>query len=307
MLDSLKPYFEIMGKLWDTCAAIGTWSIRLVFLWIFTSWTLVPYTLALITDMPCFRPRTVAATRRRQWWMSYISAACWKIALCMCFWIRRDCTELAPLQRAGLNGKGVYMCVNHVSFFDTPLVCSILPWRLVPEVKAVMVRWLLKVPVVGRIANVVGHLPLPFVSGKGTTNYRMDESLLESYMQRIEDHVSAGGSLALFPEGIINPNWTKLLQFRGGGFEIAIRHEMEVWGLVTAGVADTWPSHVAFGGSPAKINLKAIPIATNARELAVKLAGEGSTLKEQGIALANLSHDMMQTSLDELCAARVAI
>jgi len=295
-----------MGR--GTEGAVGgvRWFHKVAFLFFFTPATLLPYFLALLTDIPGLAPRTGEAIRRRGRWMAYVAAGCWKLALSCCFWMRRDCAGLSPLQGAGLDGRGVYLCTNHVSYLDTILVCCSLPWHLVPDLKAVMVRWILKAPVVGRLANAVGHLPLPFkATVPGSDDWGMDRSAdVAAYLQRIEDHVAAGGHLGVFPEGKLNKEWLTLLQFRAGGFEIAIRHDMEVWALVMAGVADAWPAYQLMGCGPADMSFSAVMIASSARALGVQLAGKEASMKEQGIAIANHSRELMQESLNQLVAAR---
>jgi len=286
------------------------WFYKVAFLFFFTPATLLPYACALFTDVvPGLAPKTPEAKRRRGRWLAYVSASCWKIALTCCFWMRRDLKGLEPLQGAGHDGRGVYLCVNHVSYLDTVLVCCSLPWHLVPDLKAVMVRWILRAPVVGRLADAVGHLPLPFkAASPGSNDWSMDQSTdVAAYLQRIEDHVAAGGHLGVFPEGKLNKDWLTLLQFRGGGFEIAIRHDMEVWALVMTGVAEAWPSYQLMGCGPAKMDFRVRRIAASAKALGLELAGPNASIKEQGIAIANHAQELMQENLNQMVAARQKI
>lgn len=224
----------------------------------------------------------------------------------ICFWLQIDRNGMGEFHsEAGKSGRSVFVCVNHTSFLDTPLGCVLSPWHLISDLKVLMTRSMLRLPVIGRLALSVGHLPLPFL-GRSNRDFRMDESLLAQALERIDSHIEADGHLIIFPEGYINDDWHTLQQFRGGGFEIAIRHDMEIWGLVIAGSADSWPATSVLGGRPAKINCRAIRIADSAKSLAANIphdstdSKEGQILQSQGRWLAAEARSQMQCVLDEI-------
>lgn len=224
----------------------------------------------------------------------------------LCCWLRVDWSGVEPLrQKAGLVGRGVFLCVNHQSFLDTPLVCVLLPARLVADAKVLMSRAVLRLPVVGFIGRCVGHFSVPY-TGFSSDDFSLDPGELPQLLSRMEDHAASGGHLIVFPEGMVNSRWAELQRFRGGGFEVAIRHDMEVWGLVIAGTGQCWPKAVALGGGPGRLDCMAVRIAESAQALAARLAGSEAGLQQKGRALANEARQTMQRELDELIARRRA-
>eukprot|EP00747_Dinoflagellata_sp_TGD_P222972 gnl/TRDRNA2_/TRDRNA2_94638_c1_seq2.p1 gnl/TRDRNA2_/TRDRNA2_94638_c1~~gnl/TRDRNA2_/TRDRNA2_94638_c1_seq2.p1 ORF type:complete len:160 (-),score=22.45 gnl/TRDRNA2_/TRDRNA2_94638_c1_seq2:7-435(-) len=138
-----------------------------------------------------------------------------------------------------------------------------------------MSRAHLKLPILGRLALAVGHLPIPFNSRKAG-DFSVDKEKMKKTMDDVDTHIGAGGHLLIWPEGDLNKEWRTLKQFRAGGMEIAIRHDMEVWGWLMVGPADCWPAVVCLGGWPSKVTLKAVCIHKSAKQAAEKLASSSS-------------------------------
>lgn len=279
-------------------------TFRLAFFATFSVLTIPVWFLALVLDFPPIVPKSAEGLRCRGRFLARCAWVMWSLALRLCFWLRVDTKGVEPFyQGAGLGSRPVFICVNHVSMLDTPLVCVLMPWRLVQDMKVLMARAYLGLPVLGRLANGIGHLPLPFIS-RTNGDFRMDPAKLAGAVQRIDDHVASGGHFIVFPEGQLNREWHNLRQFRGGSFEYSIRHDMEVWGLVIVGAADSWPEGSPLGGSPAKLVCRAVKIADSARETAAKLAGPDASIAGQGQALANMAQAEMQRELSEGLARR---
>jgi len=256
------------------------------------------WTYTLATDVFCSCcTRTDDQVRRRGRFIAWLTACCWSIALRICFWIRLEDSGLKRLQEAGTRGRQVFMAINHVSWLDTPLVCAHMPDHLIGDAKTLMAKLHLGLPILGRLAQAIGHMPVPFLSNK---SFNVDKQKLAKTMDRLNAHLAAGGHLAIFPEGDLNAKWHTLLPFRAGSLELCIRYDMEVWGWVFAGTADCWPSTVALGGSPAAIRTSAAMLYASAKAAAQNLAGPDADLRTQAVALAGDMRSRMQRSLDEL-------
>lgn len=281
---------------------------RVCFLATFTLLTLPVWAYTLVTDICCCccgareGQEGDEARRRRGRFIGRLVAALWRVAFRLCCWIRVETAGLAALRHAGKSGRRVFMAVNHTSWLDTPVACAFLPDHLVGDTKTLMARGHLKLPILGRLANAIGHLPVPFTS-RERGDMSVDRERLAETMERTEAHLRAGGHLALFPEGDLNPEWHNLLPFRAGGIELAINFDMEVWGWTVAGAADCWPCTATLGGSPCVIRNKAVLVYPSAKDAAERIAGADADLKTQARALADDLRGKMQRSLDELLLA----
>lgn len=287
-----------------SCAAVSgsLWVLRAAFLMNFVSCTLPTWIIAAVTDLPLFQPRTVESWRRRGNLLARLSWLLWRLAFRLCFWIQIDEEGVAPLvEEAGRTHRQIVLCVNHVSYLDTPLVCTLCPWRLVTDLKVLMQRAYLRLPILGRLATDIGHIPIPFKS-RHDGDFSVDRPEMARTSVKIDEHIAAGGHLIIFPEGQLNEEWQHLQQFRAGGFEIALRHDMEIWGLVIAGASDVWPAKAPLGGDPGRILCRAVLIAESATEVAAKLGGR--SFCEQGRALASHVQGTMQRELDDMVLAR---
>lgn len=268
--------------------------------------TIPSWLAAAVTDLPPLAPRSAEARRARGRHLARLASLLWRLAIRLCFWLKLDVKGMAPMmQRAGLGSRRVFLCVNHVSYLDTPLVCVLVPWRIIGDIKTLMAKRMLSLPMLGRLAHAIGHLPIPYTT-QTHGNFAMDREELARIQLRIDEHIIAGGHLIVFPEGELNAEWEKLRQFRAGGFEICIRQDMELWGLLVAGTADTWPSQAILGGGPGLLTCRAVLIEESGREAAVRLGGPEASLQQQGRALAAHAQAAMQRTLDEMVAARAA-
>lgn len=285
-------------------SSLGLWASRVTFIFCFVTFTLPGWLLTCIADLPFMAPRSPESSRSFSRFIAVWMWQSWRAAIKACCWLKVDWSGAEALEEAGARGRPVFLIANHQSFLDTPLNCVLLPRALVPDIKVLMARRHLRMPVLGRIAKAIGHIPIPYTTRKAG-DFALDHKEMASIHTRIDNHVSQGGHLIVFPEGDLNSNWEKLLLFKGGGFEICIRNDMEVWGLLTVGAGECWPASVALGGGPARFHSRAFRIADSAREAAAKLAGEAD-LQGQGRALAAEAQQVMQRHLDAILESRKA-
>jgi len=106
---------------------------------------------------------------------------------------------------------------------------------------------------------MTGHFPVHFTSAEDG-KFSVDRSKQDRVMEMSEDHVKQGGTLALFPEGQINRDPSKLQAFRRGSFGLAFKYKLPVYGCVFKGIEDCWPRGVSIGGFPSKIECSLFPI-----------------------------------------------
>lgn len=180
-----------------------------------------------------------------------------RIAVALCCWISIKADGFADLRTTmGTSGRPVLIIANHASFFDIVLITLLLPLQKLTKIKMLVSHKLFKAPGLGQIVYCMGHLGVP--------NYRPDNdearekfrSVMRARLEEFEEHVSAGGYGGWFPEGKLNPGDTsKLLRFRKGGFQPAVRIDAELWCITTCGNAVSWPGK-GWGGKPARIGAR---------------------------------------------------
>jgi 1-acyl-sn-glycerol-3-phosphate acyltransferase len=101
----------------------------------------------------------------------------------------------------------VYMA-NHSSLIDTPALFACLPYPF----KIMAKKGLFYVPFMGWHLWTSGNFPID----------RGDARKTAKSLRRVVDGLTAGKSLAVFPEGTRTPNGA-LQEFKPGGFKIALR------------------------------------------------------------------------------------
>jgi len=93
----------------------------------------------------------------------------------------------------------------------------------------------------------------------------------------------------VFPEGQLNRDPRKVQVFRRGSFQLALQHNVSIWGCCIRGCDITWPRYMAIGGLPARIEWKVWRIIDHCADLPI----EDLTAKCQ---------DEMQQAIDTLYA-----
>jgi 1-acyl-sn-glycerol-3-phosphate acyltransferase len=78
--------------------------------------------------------------------------------------------------------------------------------------------------------------------------------------KEVEEHLSGGGILSLFPEGAVNKKPGILQTFRHGTFKKAIEKDAKIWHFVLTGHEDVWPHNVPIAGYPCYTGMKLIPV-----------------------------------------------
>lgn len=206
----------------------------------------------------------------------------------------------------GSSGRPVMLLVNHTSLFDFSALVVLVPWDFVVDARIVVSSKLAKIPLFGRITNHGEAIPVFFKAheGGGDPSAAQDDddfAVAKEKAHQTTDAMAAqlrqGGRLALFPEGNLNRNPTKLRTFRTGAFELAHEHDAELWGFALNGCDKVWPVDQAIGGAPAEVTGRLFAIApAGARALAAEVArGEAKV----GAALAEHSRAEFQRVMDE--------
>jgi 1-acyl-sn-glycerol-3-phosphate acyltransferase len=115
--------------------------------------------------------------------------------------------EAAGLDRLDRGTPYIFMC-NHVSFLDGPLLMTVLD----RPVRAIVKRFVFRIPVLGLGMRFAGYVPLD-KEGVGEGRKRIARA--------VELIRGKGYSFLIYPEG--TRSWEgKLLPFRRGGFFLAL-------------------------------------------------------------------------------------
>lgn len=114
--------------------------------------------------------------------------------------------------------KPTIVVANHQSFLDIPLL-YLLPWRM----KWVTKKGLLRIPVLGWLTAMSGHIPIDRQSLRSL-----------SRMNDLVEPIRAGIPGLIFPEGTRSPDGT-LKPFKNGAFVIAKQYNFQVLPVVLEG------------------------------------------------------------------------
>jgi len=159
---------------------------------------------------------------------------------------------------------------NHVSNIDPFVFSAITPLAVIRNVRTFLKASLLKLPLFGAINRRCNHFPVYFNS-KEQNNFGVDKDRQAEVAAKVEKHIGFGGVIALYPEGQLNRNPKIIQEFRRGSFATALKHQMQIFGMITYGCEDAWPLPVALGGFPSTIYVKNVKLGD---------ASEGKTVEE---------------------------
>merc|ERR1712210_382059 len=111
-----------------------------------------------------------------------------------------------------------------------------MPVEAVLRSRTWMRAGLFKVPLLGPVAAMVGHLAVHFRREDSMTDFSVDRDRMEAASRVMETHVHEPGNvMCLFPEGFINPVPERLATFRRGTFSLIASTSIPQWAFVTIG------------------------------------------------------------------------
>jgi len=229
----------------------------------------------------------------------------WNTLFCICCWIRIDVEGVDDLlEDFGTSGRPVCVVMNHTSFLDTLLAVSLCPFAYVGDVKMMVSNHLLKMPGLGQIVKAMGHLDVPFKVAADSDKFEIDKEEMAKRQALLEEHVVDGGCVAWYPEGRQNRGDPHIVEtFRAGGFDVAVKNDVEMWCFVCVGNTVCWPRTAAVGGRSASIGVKLFQFCESTKdyiEAGVPAAERGG--KQACIYLANSSQQAVQKAVNELLA-----
>lgn len=236
------------------------------------------------------------------------TAFCWSWVPVLTWpWIRIRCVDHAAFKKAVMEGhpRPLVVLANHSSFFDAIIkLAHYVPRGLLGHTRAWAGGHLFKLPVIGTLSSALHHLKVPFkATGDDATDFSTDRTEMLKTKELADKHLSSGGTIFAFPEGMQNRgDPTALLQFRAGGFEQILEQDCEVWGVVSLGHQHLWHPKVPIGGLASNIEVRFVQIRKRLGEARAEPAEGEPTLREQAKALADHSRNLMQAEMDKIVA-----
>jgi len=254
--------------------------------------------------------------------------ATWSLAVHSAFWIQTSSCEVvtpgawdlfiadldeaeAAVAAGGERKNPVFILSNHVSFMDTLLIVVYTPAKVLWRIRCYMGAHLFKLPLFSTICKVLGHFPVYFLKDEDG-KFGLDKERMVAVEEKVGQHLSNGGVLSLFPEGIMNraADPKDLNTFRHGTFKRALLEDAKIWHFVMYGHHKVWPVKAAIGGMPAKTGLALHPLSRKGAKATLadltkgdanfKSCETGST--EDFVILAEYAKVQMQKEYDALAA-----
>lgn len=227
----------------------------------------------------------------------------WRLATTACFWLRMDCDGLAVFRdEVGSSGRPCVILPNHVSFVDVIFAVTLMPIAKVGKVRMMVSDHVFKMPLIGRIAQAMGHVSVPFKEPEGES-FALDKDVMDQKLREMDHHIASGGFGGWFPEGMLNPgSGHQMGVFRAGGFNVAVKNDVEVWCMASVGNNVFWPRKAKFGGLPCRIGYKFFKVCDSSTAFCAGVAGAEDKEPNRAKAehLANRAQAMMQAAVDEL-------
>ena len=142
--------------------------------------------------------------------------------------------------------------------------------------------------------------------------FSLDKEKFAIVDSRVNDHIEKKGLLAFFPEGQINSNPERLLQFRYGGMKKALQYDASLFFFVNTGNHSVWPRKAAIGGFPGSVKYRVECITKDGcSKLVSQLKENKLLLQKHGCDVKSPDHEIlskylrsaMQDTLDAMNSA----
>ena len=212
-----------------------------------------------------------------------------------------------------LSQRPLCLMANHLSFMDMIITCAFVPARIICDAKTLFKSTLYNIPIFGAIAAACRHIPVFFkadVSGKFST----DDAKKAITQQRVEETLTDGYHLTMFPEGTMNrADVTQLQPFRWGSFKALLAHNADLWGLAIHNTEKCWPINAKdgnntgnMGGFSSELTLRLFPIAEHGcsefvgGEAKVVKDANSDAFSEQVKIVADKAKEIFQVQIDDL-------
>jgi 1-acyl-sn-glycerol-3-phosphate acyltransferase len=140
-----------------------------------------------------------------------IQHACARVWSKMILWTCRVKLRVTGLENVKL-GVPYVLCVNHQSHMDVPIVLAALPFQFRFAAKKQLFRY----PFLGWHLRRSGHVPID----------RENPHAAVKSLREAADKIREGTPVVIFPEGGTSQDGS-ILPFKGGGFMLATRSEVE--------------------------------------------------------------------------------
>mmetsp|Transcript_23796 Transcript_23796/g.62259 ORF Transcript_23796/g.62259 Transcript_23796/m.62259 type:complete len:300 (-) Transcript_23796:130-1029(-) len=219
-----------------------------------------------------------------------------KTILMLCPWIRMVTMDGKPLAYPPKSSPPPFFLMNHASFMDFFTFTAQMPLRVYRETsfRTMVQSGLFKMPLYGAGMKACATFPVHFVKSEAGA-FSVDKEKQAKVSEDVKEHVEAGGSIGLCPEGQITKSPpTPLQSFRRGSFAIPTENRMPIWGLTMLGTYESWPKKAAIGGLPATIYVSLDHYYTPV---------EGDDFKK----VSEICQEKMQERLDALIAHKLAV
>lgn len=302
LIEKLFAYFKARMKSLDNVAII-VWNI--VFVALDAPLNILARCALPIVSLLDASQREAAKDGLAEATITLISLA-WRLALAVCFWVDVQYDSLSEFRRqVGSSGRPCVLLPNHVSYMDIVLAVTCLPLSKVGKVKMLMMEDIYSLPLIGKIAEAMGHIPITFKPDT-SGGYTVDKDVVAKKMDEMSRHFAKGGYGGWFPEGQLNrSDVQKTGLFRAGGFSLCVKNDVEVWCLAGIGASTFWPRRAAVGGRPCHIGYKMVKVCDSSHEFLAGVTATGDKDLERAKAehMANRVQEKMQAALDELSAA----
>eukprot|EP00416_Gambierdiscus_australes_P024019 CAMPEP_0171074246 /NCGR_PEP_ID=MMETSP0766_2-20121228/12014_1 /TAXON_ID=439317 /ORGANISM="Gambierdiscus australes, Strain CAWD 149" /LENGTH=286 /DNA_ID=CAMNT_0011531015 /DNA_START=53 /DNA_END=913 /DNA_ORIENTATION=+ len=273
------------------------------FNFLLVSFTLPAFLVAKVC-LACtyFRPFQMGSLRQQI--VLVCTCLMWRtVMFCSC-WVQTNVEGLSEFRSTlGASGRPAVIVANHGSFMDTILIVCFMPLAGIAKIKMLISSHLHKMPIIGTIAQGMGHMTVPFKASGADGSFELDKEKMAERQREMELHVASGGLAGWFPEGTMNRGDPREIGiFRAGGFVLAVHVDVEVWCVAFHGNTACWPRTAAVGGRPSKIDVKICKLCDSSwayvREGKVDLGDE----RAASMHLANGAHAEVQKAITEIAS-----